>query len=34
MDALVNFLADNHRVTCIVLLTLIYAAFFLDAVSP
>lgn len=34
MDAFINYLADHQRITCAVLITLIYGAFWLDAVLP
>lgn len=34
MDAFINYLADHQRITCAVLVTLIYAASLLDAVLP
>jgi hypothetical protein len=34
MDTFINYLADHQRITAAVLVTLIYGAFWLDAVLP
>lgn len=34
MDACINYLADHQRMTCAVLMVLIYGASLLDAVLP